>query len=165
MKYFIPIFILLSCSSSKDKFTDIRDLYVEYSELGSTRGVYDKRDRYFWRNNIEKPFSGTVVDSLNHLGRLSCVDENGISISCETTIIITQVKDGFVDGKKYIYSNNLLTEEYSYKKGEYHGLSIFYYNNGNKKREFIFKNGEKLDERCYKETGEIFLCEYNTRFY
>ena len=61
--------------------------------------------------------------------------------------------------KTYYHSTGKKEEDLNYKDGKLDGLCHEWYENGQKKKEGIYKDGETISEKCWDEDGNEKECD------
>lgn len=89
--------------------------------------------------------------------------DNGLLVDNETICdenmqYIISIKHGYVNGKVWKYSGNILQSIVEYNKLEKNGLALLFYNNGNVYKEKTYKN-DKLNgiSKEYRKNGSTFM--------
>ncbi len=112
--------LLISCKTENNKILAISEKKIFVSN--KSKSVSVKKNVLFFN---DQKFNGVVYELY----------ENGDTLS------IKKISNGFQDGiSKKWYSNNQLMETRNYKNGQKNGKQVAYFDNGNKKFEFIAVN-------------------------
>ena len=89
--------------------------------------------------------------------------DNGLLIDNETVCdkdfqYVISIKHGYMNGKVWKYSGNVLQSITEYSKTKKHGKEIMFYKNGNVYKEYIYQNN-KLNGITseYRDNGSLFM--------
>ena len=116
----LTAFLLISCKTENNKTLSISEKKTFVSN--KSKAVSVKNNSLFFN---DQKFNGVVYELY----------ENGDTLS------IKKFSNGLQDGiSKEWYSNNQLMETRNYEKGQKNGKQVAYFDNGNKKFEFIADN-------------------------
>ncbi len=121
-----------------------------FLSLGFSQMVYNGNDLIEMDNGLwsvkfsDEPITGKVYGYFGEEGNLE-------------KVYIGNLLNGKKEGKWtwWYHETGRKSEEINYKKGEIDGLHIEWYENGQKKYERTFKDGELISSKIWNEDGSV----------